>query len=198
MTASGAWWEAVRVHVALSSGQVLGVVPVSIPGLVPEPGEYAVGVFARSTKTPMHYARYYAMDVTWVPAGPRMVVGSPQFLTGYLLGSMVQQGRARRRARREAAPQWRPHWLSQTVVTTRRLWCEIATSNGYKWVNFDYDTIVRLDLTGDAMTLTFLRSSPLRLTGAWVPWCAAVIAHFRFGQSAPLIVPSLHQAALMS
>lgn len=121
MTASAAWWEAVRVHVALSSGQVLGVVPVSIPGLVPEQGEYAVGVFARSAGTPMHYARYYALDVIWVPAGPRMVVGSPQFLTGYMLGSMVQQGRARRRARREAAPQWRPHWLSQTVLTTRRL-----------------------------------------------------------------------------
>lgn len=65
-------------------------------------------------------------------------------------------------------------------------------------MNFDYDTIVRLDLTGDAMTLRFLRSSPLRLTGAWVPWCAAVIAHFRFGQSASLMVPSLYQAALMS
>lgn len=196
MTTSEAWREAVRVHAALSSGRVLGAVPVPVPGLVPEQGEYAVGVFARSGGAPMSYARYYAADVTLVSTGPRLVVGSPQFLTGYILGSMVMQGRARRRARRLAAPQWRPHWLSQTVATTRRLWCEVATSSGYEWVNFNYDTIVNLDLTGNALTLTFLQSSPLRLTGAWAPWCAAVIAHLRFGQNAPLMVPALHRAAL--
>jgi hypothetical protein len=120
------------VHAALSSGHVLSAVPVSVPGLVPGHGEYAVGVFARSGGAPTSYARYYAADVTWVPTGPRLVVGSPQFLTGYILGSIVMQGRARRRARRLAAPQWRPYSLSQTVVTTRRLWCEVATSSGYE------------------------------------------------------------------
>jgi hypothetical protein len=138
----------------------------------------------------MSYARHRATDVTWVHTGPRLVVGSPQFLTGYILGSLVMQSRARRRARRLSAPQWRPHWLSQTVVTTRRLWCEVATSNGYEWVNFNYDTI--------ALTLTFPQSPPLRLAGAWVPWCAAVIAHFRFGQNAPLAVPVLQRAAPMN
>jgi hypothetical protein len=146
----------------------------------------------------MSYERYRAADVTWVHTGPRVVVGSPQFLTGYILGSMVMQSRARRRARRLAAPQWRRCWLSQIVVTTRRLWCEVATSSGYEWVNFNYDTIVSLDLTGDALTLTFPQSPPLRLAGAWVPWCAAAIAHFRFSQNAPLAVPALHRAALIS
>ena len=86
---------------------------------------------------------------------------------------MVMQGRARRRARRLAAPQWRPRWLNQTVVTTRRLWFEVATSNGYDWVNFNYDTIVNLDLTGDALTLTFLQSPPpsCRRVGAVVCRC---------------------------
>jgi hypothetical protein len=98
MTASEAWWDAVRVHASLSSGGVLQALPVAVPGLVPEQGEYAVGVFASLGGAPMKYARYYAMDVTWVPAGPQMVVGSPQFVTGYLLGSMVMHGRARRRA----------------------------------------------------------------------------------------------------
>jgi hypothetical protein len=198
MIASGPWWEAVRVHAALSAGQVLGAVPGSVPALAAEHGEYAVGVFARSGGAQMSYARYYAADVTLVPTGPRLVVGSPQFLTGYILGSLVMQGRARRRSRRLSALQWRPRWLSQIVVTTRRLWCEVETSNGYEWVNFNYDTIVSLDLTGDALTLTFRQSPPLRLAGAWVPWCAAVIAHFRFGQSAPSVVPALHQAALTS
>ncbi len=99
-----------------------------------------------------------------------------------MVAPWVMQGRARRRARRLAAPQWRPYGLSQTVVTTRRLWCEIASSAGYEWVNFNYDQIVNLGLTG----------------GAWMPWCAAVIAHFRFGQNAPLAVPELHRAALTS
>lgn len=198
MTPSEAWREAVRVHAALLSGHVLRAVPVSAPvaGLGAEHGEYAVGVFAYSEGAPMSYARYRAADVTWVHSGPRLVVGSPQFLTGYILGSMVMQGRARRRARRLAAPQWRPRRLSQTVVTTRRLWCEVAISSGYEWVNFNYDTIVSLDLTGDALTLTFPQSPPLRLAGAWVPWCAAVLAHFRFGQSAPLVVPVLHRALM--
>jgi hypothetical protein len=82
-------------------------------------------------------------------------------------------------------------------VTTRRLWCEVVTSSGFEWLNFDYDTIVNLNLTGNALTLTFLQSEPLCLSGAWAPWCAAVIAHFRFGQNASLVVPALHQAALM-
>jgi hypothetical protein len=87
----------------------------------------------------MKYARYYAMDVRWVPTGPQMVVGSPQFVTGYLLGSIVMHGRARRQARRLSAPQWHPCRLSQTIVTTRRLWCEVVTSSGFEWLNFNYE-----------------------------------------------------------
>jgi len=198
MTASGAWWDAVRVHASLSSGGVLHALPMPIPGPVVEQGEYAVGVFASSGGAPMKYARYYAMDVKWVSTGPQMVVGSPQFVTGYLLGSIVMHGRARRQARRLSAPQWRPCRLSQTIVTTRRLWCEVVTSSGFEWLNFNYDTIVNLNLTGNALVLTFLQSEPLCLSGAWAPWCAAVISHFRFGQNASLVVPALHQAALMS
>lgn len=66
MTTSGAWWEAVWVHAALSSGHVLRAVPVSAPvaGLGAEHGEYAVGVFAHSggaiDRAPMSYACYRA------------------------------------------------------------------------------------------------------------------------------------------
>lgn len=82
--------------------------------------------------------------------------------------------------------------------TFELLWCEVVTSSGFEWLNFNYDATVNLNLTGNALTLTFLQSEPLCLSGTWAPWCAAVIAHFRFGHNASLVVPALHQAALMS
>lgn len=103
---------------------------------------------------------------------------------------MVIRASVRRRARRHAAPQWRPCPLHRTVVTTRRLWCEIAEPQERRWLNFNYDTITGLNLDGDALNIAFLHSEPLRLAGTWAPWCAAVIAHYRYGNSAKFL-PSL-------
>jgi len=143
----------------------------------------------------MSYARYYAGPAAQIAAGGAIVVGSPHFLIGYLLGCLVVRARARRRLRRAITTRWQEASLIRTVVTTRRLWCEIAEANGPRWLNFNYDTITGLDLNGNQLTMTFLRSEPLSLSGQWAPWCAAVIAHYRYGRSAATVLPTLHAAA---
>jgi len=189
-----AWSAAVRMHAHLMTKRPLDAVVPPVPGLTPEPGEYAVGVLTRSAGMTLDYARYSAAEVVYATGGPSIVVGSPQFVTGYAIGSMLLRARVRRRARRMAAPQWRPARLLCTVVTTRRLWCELEQPHGTRWLHFDYDTITHLDLDRYTLTLTFQQSAPLQLTGAWAPWCAAVIAHYRYGQAAAMILPALHTA----
>jgi hypothetical protein len=100
----------------------------------------------------------------------------------------------RKRAQRAAAPQWHHSYLTCVVVTTRRIWCEIAEQTGPRWLSFNYDTITALNLTGASLTFGFLQSEPLLLTGDWIPWCAAVIAHYRYGNAAGAVVPALHGA----
>ena len=189
-----AWAQAVSTHAHLLANGRLTQVDVPTPDLVPEPGEYAVAVIPGG----MTFARYASAQVVYGGTGPSLVVGSQPFVTGFVIGSLFQRGRRRRRARREAAPLWRPTPLLRVVVTTRRVWCEVATDTGPKWLNFNYDTIADLRLDGAALVLSFLQAEPLRLSGELAAWCAAVIAHYRFGPSAPAAVPALHAAAMAS
>ncbi|WP_018685358.1 hypothetical protein [Actinokineospora enzanensis] len=191
-SSTDAWAQAVSTHAHLLANGRLTQVDAPTPALVPEPGEYAVAVIPGG----MTFARYASAQVVYGGTGSSLVVGSQPFVTGYVLGSLFQRGRRRRRVRREAAPQWRPTPLLRVVVTTRRLWCEVATDTGPTWLNFNYDTIADLRLDGAALVLSFLQAEPLRLSGELAPWCAAVIAHYRFGPSAPAAVPALHAAAL--
>ncbi|NBH10963.1 hypothetical protein [Amycolatopsis sp. SID8362] len=142
----------------------------------------------------MRYARFSQADIFWHES-PGVVVGSPQFVTGYLIGSMARRAYKNQQARRLSQPRWWPTELLRVVVTSRRLWCQIGESGGVRWLNFNYDTVTRLDLTTDGLILSFLASDPLRLSGSWAPWCAAVIAHLRFGRDAAAVVPALHRAA---
>ena len=186
-----AWSEAVRIHAHLMANGRLNPVLPPTPGLTPEPGEYAVGVLARSAGVALDYARYDASEVVYSVGGPPVVIGSPQFVTGYALASMMLRARLRRRARRMAAPQWRPAWLLCTVLTTRRLWCELEQPHGSCWLHFEYDAITHLTLNHYTLTLIFQQSDPLQLDGTWAPWCAAVIAHYRYGRTAATMLPTM-------
>lgn len=185
-----AWTQAVSTHAHLLGDGRLDPVDAPAPGLVPESGEYAVGVIPGG----MSFARYDIAQVVHGGTGPALVAGSQPFVTGFVLGSLFLRGRRRRRARRAAAAQWRPTPLLRVVVTTRRLWCEVATDTGPKWLHFNYDTIADLRLNGAELVLSFLQAEPLRLSGELAAWCAAVIAHYRFGPNAPAAVPALHAA----
>lgn len=184
------------MHAHLMANGTLNAVVPPVLGLTPAPGEYAVGVLARSAGMALDYARYGAAEVVHSVGEPSIVIGSPQFVIGYALASTLLRARVRRRARRMAAPQWRPAWLLCTVLTTRRLWCELEQPHGTCWLCFDYDAITHIDLDRYTLTLTFQQSEPLQLTGAWAPWCATVVAHYRYGQAAAPILPAFHTAAI--
>jgi hypothetical protein len=165
------------------------LVPVTPPvaGLLPELGEWAMGVFATADGVRLDYARYCGADVVTYHTGPAVVFGSPQFLTGYALGMVVRRARLYRKARRLAAPQWRYFPLACTVVTNRRLWCHVSG----QWVNFDHDTITGYDLTDTTLTLSFQRANPLQLSGQWALCIGAAVAHLRYGPNVAARIPTL-------
>lgn len=166
------------------------LVPVTPPvaGLLPAPGEWALGVFARRDGVHLDYARHCAADVVTYRTGPAVVFGSPHFLAGYALGTVAQRARLQRKARRLAAPQWRHYGpLLCTVVTNHRLWCQVDG----QWVHFDYDTITGFDLTHHALTLSFAAASPLRISGPWALCIGVAVAHLRYGTHVAARIPAL-------
>lgn len=184
------WRHAVDVHTHLNAGGTLEAIEPPAPGLLCEPGEYAVAVLANG----MSFERYLSAPIPVPAGGPQFVIGAPAFVLGYAATSLVMRRRQRRRLRRAATPQWRTTPLNRVVVTTRRLWCELHTSPGPRWLRFDYDTITTMALTKNAVTIQFLEVEPLRLSGSWAPWCAAVVGHHRFGAGAAAVMPELQAA----
>lgn len=57
------------------------LVPVTPPvaGLLPAPGEWALGVFAPSSGVHLDYLRYCQADVVSYATGPAVVFGTPTF-----------------------------------------------------------------------------------------------------------------------
>jgi hypothetical protein len=146
-----------------------------------------LGVFSRAGGVYLGYARYYGADVVYYSTGPAAIMGSPQFLAGYAMGAVVQRARLRRKARQFGAPQWRSTPMTCTVVTNRRLWCQVDG----QWVNFDHDTITGFDLHNTAMTVSFLQASLLRISGAWALWIGVAVAHLRYGSNVAARIPAL-------
>jgi len=162
-----------EVRAFLAGGGVLSEVRTPVNPLM-DPGEYVVGYFTSG----LRYARYYGTPVHYPRQGASVWIGSPRFVAGVLFGAVaagiVRQGRARR----AAAPQWHSRTLLQTVVTTRRLWCELHLPTGRKWTRLGYDAITEMNWRHGGLEIRFRDSEALRLTGAHARWCEAVIAHY--------------------
>jgi len=135
----------------------------------------------------LRYYRYSPAEVVY-RTGPAVVVGTPHFLAGYALGSLVQGARLRRKARHLAQPQWRSAPLACTAVTNQRLWCYV----NHRWVYFDHAAISGYDLRDYALTLSFTSTVPLKITGPWAPWIAVAVAHFRYGTAVAARIPVLN------
>jgi hypothetical protein len=192
------WQAACELHAALRAGHVLPEVPVSPAITRPcDPGEYQVGVFGWPVGLAVDYARFTSQDVVVVNGGPAMVVGTPHFLAGYALGSIVNRHRTRKRAKHMAQPQWHPRPMAHAVVTTRRLWCEIS---GDEWKYFNYNTAVDLRLDDrHALEMWFGTHVPaVRLGGPWAPWIAIAIAHLMYGTAAEDRLPWLSRFRIPS
>ncbi|MEU0529164.1 hypothetical protein [Amycolatopsis tolypomycina] len=187
---TAAWAQAVSAHQHLlqPGNRLRRVTPP--PTVIVEAGEDVVGVIPDG----LTFARHGRAQVM-ASGATTVLVGPPSAAAGFLVSEFALRGYRRRQAQRAAAPRWWPALLRHTVITSRRLWCEIITDTGSRWLHFAYDTIVDTGhpiLAGDVLTLTFLDAEPLQIRGDLAPWCAAVIAHFRFGQDAPRHVPTLH------
>jgi hypothetical protein len=175
------------LHADLYAGHSLIPVTPPVAGLLPAPDEWALGVFTNTRATHLDYARYGGADVVTYATGPAVVFGSPHFLAGYALGTVVQQARLRRKARRLAAPQWRYYPMVRTVVTNHRLWCQVDG----EWLRFDFDTITGFELTNTTLTMSFVQASPLRITGPWALWIGVAVAHLRYGPNVAARLPVL-------
>jgi hypothetical protein len=181
-------WETARVlHADLCARRSL--VPVTPPfaGLLLEHDEWALGVFSPVDGVRLDYARYCGADVVYYSTGPSVIFGSPHFLAGYALGTVFQRARLQRKARRLAQRQWRYFPLTCTVVTSRRLWCQVDG----EWVRFDYDTITGFDVQNSVVTMSFVRANPLRISGAWALWIGVAVAHIRYGANIAARIPAL-------
>jgi hypothetical protein len=99
----------VRTAVELERNLAAGVSLEAIatpPGLPVAAGKQLLGRFDCGREMPLRYERFRGADVIYGITGG-LAVGSPQFVTGYLLGSVAKRALARRRAKAMAAPQWR-------------------------------------------------------------------------------------------
>lgn len=190
------WSAAVAAHTYLLSHPHLPPATGPVPAVDLVPGELVVGVLDAHTCGGMVFTRWAGTTVTYHHPGS-VVAGSPQFVTGYLLGTLALRAHTRHRARREAVPRWWTTPLLGVVVTTHRLWCHVAEPHQTpRWISLGHEHITHLTLTGQTLTASYgQRCEPLQLTGPWAPWCAAVKAHHRYGPDAPAILPTLHMAA---
>jgi hypothetical protein len=196
--ATAAWAAAVNIHADLVNFRVvppIGLPPNVLhppPGLI-SPGEYVYGVFPHG----IVFERYTALPLVNTGSGPRFVLGTPAFVTGFMLGESAQRGRRRRAAyaaAAHAAPQWRCVRMINLVLTSRNTLCAVHEPAGLRWIVVPHDSITSMQLTGPTLTMGFADVEPLRLTGDWVPWCAAVVAHFRYGPAADAVLPQLQHA----
>lgn len=188
------WSAAVAAHTYLLSHPHLPPIHGPAPAVDLEWGELVVGVFDTQACAGLGYARWAGTTVIYHTPGS-VVAGSPQFVTGYLLGTLAMRARARRRAHREAVPRWWPIPLLCLVVTTQYFRCLVAEPHHpARWISIGHTHVTEMALTGDTLTASFGAGQPLRLAGPWAPWCAAVMARHRYGPDAGWAVPTLHHA----
>ncbi|WP_336160056.1 hypothetical protein [Amycolatopsis sp. VC5-11] len=182
--------QAMQLHAFLLGGGQLGPV-ADLPGTAFDPGEYTV----TRLDSGLGYARLCTAAPQAVPVqsgGVTVMVGDPAYVAGFALGATLRSTMQHRAIRRACTPQWRSQPLVATALTTRRLWTDVLDGGQVKrhWANHEMVTDIRL--AGDRLELYFARGAPLSLTGPWAPWCAALIAHYRYGTRAAAVLPSLN------
>jgi hypothetical protein len=161
------WADAQRLTAALIAGRLPP--PLSVPGIVLEPGEQAY------FDVTAQYSRYYDYEVGTVQL-PSVVPGQPGFLMSTTTVVPRSQRVAPRWSRRGAAVQstWSPETPARVIVTDKRILCE---SNG-SWASFGYDTITAYYPTPLQWSVEFQlqQAEPVRLAGLAVPAVAAFVA----------------------
>lgn len=120
-----------------------------------EPGERLLDQYRAK------YARFYGQNVTYSTGGV-FAMGSPLFVAGAMIGSVVGNNRARAQAQRMAAAQWREVQYVDVLVTDRRLIIPV----GGRMLSFYFDVVAAFYPELEAMTLTLDfgdRAEPLQI-----------------------------------
>jgi hypothetical protein len=160
------WETAVNAYAALTRG--LPPQQVLAGGFVsPEPVHL---------DTVMGYARYYGMDVSFQP-GFTVAFGSPAFVAGAAIGSLVGNSVGRSRAAAMARAQWREHRTIRVIVTASTTWCCVDG----RWLRFDHAVVMEYYLEGATCVMTFPDTEPLMLTGPPAAVHAVLFAYLRGG-----------------
>ncbi|MQA13641.1 MAG: hypothetical protein GEV09_05550 [Pseudonocardiaceae bacterium] len=82
-------------------------------------------------------------------------------------------------ANEQATPRWQHLGIVRTIMTDRRLLCD-----HHGWVIFWLGGVVELRPAPEAwqFELYFNDTAPLRLVGAFAPWCSVALASLLYGQ----------------
>jgi hypothetical protein len=190
---STAWRRALAVHAHLARGGY--VPPVSLPAHVragvqldaQDDTPICVIPIMSGGSGGLTYARL-CPAASGYRRGPVVVVGSPKFVAGAILGATALN----MLGPRQDKLRWSSAELLTVVITTRRMWCEVVGGRIRQWVRIGYDGIASMQIVNDALQLYFNDGAePLRMAGNDALWCAAVIAHYRYGQDAARMLPDL-------
>ncbi|WP_020498832.1 hypothetical protein [Sciscionella marina] len=171
------WWQqAARAHAQLSAG----IRPdTTWSSFTMDPGEVAFGNLMIQD---IDYSRLIVPNPVHYHQPGRLVVGSPQFVTGALLGSMAAGMLGRRRARKMSQPYWEDPVGAMVTITDRRLYCDAWGTA----LRFDYAATTGVDpnLGCSQVTLSFANTTPLRLTGPAAVLVAVFASHHVHGPAA--------------
>jgi hypothetical protein len=170
------WHTAVQLYTALAAGRPLP--HIVAPGFLSAEPVYL--------DVPLTYARYYGMNVTYQP-GATVAVGSPAFIAGAAIGSLIGNSAGHAHAANLSRTRWREHRTVRVVVTTSATWCCVDG----RWLAFDHAAVREYHLNGAACMLDFADVEPLMLAGPSAA-CHTVIFAYVSGGTAWRQMPFLH------
>jgi hypothetical protein len=134
----------------------------------------------------LEYARYYAVNVsvTYSEPVPRFTISPTRLISDALDKAQARRefDRAKREVDEMSAPAWRDRCLARSVLTDRRLLCEVAG----EWLSFWYSAIIQLavDLPAWSFQLGFESTAPLMLSGPDAPVYALGVTYLTRGRAA--------------
>ncbi|MPY99883.1 MAG: hypothetical protein GEU97_18200 [Actinophytocola sp.] len=136
-------------------------------------------------ETELGFGRHIGRNVT-APVRPQRKHGigmlgiGPTVIIRALHNRRVRANNRRwaRWAEEQATPRWQHLGIARTIMTDRRLLCD---HNG--WVIFGYPGVVELRpaLQSWQFELHFTDTAPVRLVGAFGPWCSVALASLLYG-----------------
>ncbi|MPZ60501.1 MAG: hypothetical protein GEU93_04230 [Propionibacteriales bacterium] len=171
------WERACRLYALLSEG---GAIPTAGPTTVRlEPDEQVL------VETELGFERRVGKNVT-IPVRPQRKHGIGMLgigPTAIIRAMHNRQVRAEHKAwarwaDEQATPQWQHLGSTRTVMTDRRILCDYRG-----WVVFWFSGVVELRPAPESwwFELYFNDTAPLRLVGAFAPWCSVALASLLYG-----------------